>query len=174
VLDDIQIYCARMERVRHHVSIVDTVFAGRIDTGLPDLNSELIFLHFRKALEEIAFSSLSANPEKYPAARAGFATEWNARRTLGFVAKVNANFYPVPLQPPRETAPGRKSFDRVRDGFLTKEDFATLYDGGAAVLHCRNPYARRRLATAVSAIRLRRRSSYLLPIANSPRSSDAL
>ena len=60
---------------------------------------------------------------------------------LGFVEKVNPNFYPVPLQPPRETAPGRKFFDRVRDGFLTKEDFPTLYDGSAEVLHCRNPYA---------------------------------
>ena len=45
-----------------------------------DLNAELIFLHFRKALEEISFASLSANREKYSAARAGFATEWNARR----------------------------------------------------------------------------------------------
>lgn len=66
VLDDIQIYCACKERVRHHVSIVDTVFAGRIDTGLPDLNSELIFLHFRKALEKIAFSSLSAGTTADP------------------------------------------------------------------------------------------------------------
>jgi hypothetical protein len=138
---DIQIYCTCMERVRHHVSIVDTVFAARIDTGFPDLNAELMFLHLRKALEEIAFSSLSANREKYSAARAGFANEWNARRMLGFVEKVNPNFYPVPLQPPRETSPGRKFFDRVMDGFLTKEEFATLYDGSAEVLHCPNPYA---------------------------------
>jgi hypothetical protein len=51
---DIEIYCNCIERVRHHVSIADTVFAGTIDTGLRDLNAELIFLHFRKALEEIA------------------------------------------------------------------------------------------------------------------------
>lgn len=99
---DIQIYCNCMERVRRHVSIADQVFAGKIDTQNRDLNTELIFLHFRKALEEIAFASLSANREKYSAARAGFATEWNARRMLGFVGKVNPNFYPIPLKPPQE------------------------------------------------------------------------
>jgi len=138
--EDIEIYCACMERVRHHVSVADTVFAGRIDIGNADLNTELIFLHFRKALEGIAFSSISANREQYAAARAGFATEWNARRMLGFVENVNPNFYPVPLQPPRETAPGHKYFDRVKDGFLTKEDFVSLYDISAEVLHSPNPY----------------------------------
>jgi hypothetical protein len=100
-----------MERVRRHVHIADQVFAGKIDTHDRDLNAELIFLHFRKALEELAFASLAANREKYSAARAGFATEWNARRMLGFVEKVNPNFYPVPLKPPQATAPGHKFFD---------------------------------------------------------------
>src|ERR1035438_9699065 len=121
---DIEIYCSCIGRVRNHLGIADTVFAGKIDTGHHDLNAELIFLHFRKAREEIAFSSIAANREKYSAARAGFATEWNARRMLGFVEKVNPNFYPLPLKPPQETAPGQKFFDRVTEGFLTKEDFA--------------------------------------------------
>jgi hypothetical protein len=138
---DIEIYCNCIERVRHHVSVADAVFAGKIETGHRDLNAELIFLHFRKALEEIAFATLSANREKYSAARAGFATEWNARRMLGFVEKVNPNFYPIPLKPPQEIATGRKHFDRVEDAYLTKDDFVTLYDGSAEVLHCRNPYA---------------------------------
>jgi hypothetical protein len=72
--DDIQIYCNCMERVRRHVHIADQVFAGKIDTHNRDLNAELIFLHFRKALEEVAFASPSANREKYSATRAGFAT----------------------------------------------------------------------------------------------------
>jgi hypothetical protein len=138
--DDIKIYCDCMARVRHHLSVVDTVFQGRIDTGHPELNTELIFLHFRKALEGIAFASLSANREKYSAARAGFATEWNARRMLGFIENVNPHFYPVPLCPPQETSPGHKFFDRIKGGFLTREDFEALYDGGSEVLHSGNPY----------------------------------
>ena len=130
-----------MERIRNHVNIADAVISRNIDTGHRDLNIELIFLHFRKALEELAFASLSANREKYSAARSGFATEWNARRMLGFVKKVNSNFYPIVLRPPQETAPGHKFFDRISEGYLTEEDFATLYDRSAEVLHCRNPYA---------------------------------
>jgi len=137
---DIEIYCSCIARVRYHLGVSDTIFAGEINTGHKDLNAELTFLHFRKALEEIAFASLSANRDTYSVARAGFATEWNARRMLGFIEKVNPNFYPVPLKPPRETAPGQKHFDRVRGDYLTKEDFSTLYDGSAEVLHCRNPY----------------------------------
>jgi len=63
--DDIHIYCKCIERVRHHLSIADAVFAGKIDTGHHNLNAELIFMHFRKALEEIDFASLSANRKKY-------------------------------------------------------------------------------------------------------------
>src|ERR1700730_1967634 len=100
--NDIEIYCHCVERVRHHVSFADTVFAGKIESGHRDVNAELISLHLRKALEEIAFASLSANREKYSAARTGFATEWNARRMLGFVEKVNPNFYPIPLKAPQE------------------------------------------------------------------------
>lgn len=138
---DIDIYCECIARVRHHISIADTVIAGLIDTGHRELNEELIFLHLRKALEELAFASLSANREKYSAARAGFATEWNARRMLGFIEKVNPNFYPIPLKEPREIALGKKHFDRVEQGFLTKEQFVQLYDDSAELIHCRNPYA---------------------------------
>jgi len=42
---------------------------------------------------------------------------------LGFVEKVNPNFYPISLKPPQETTPGHKFFDRVSEGYLTKEDF---------------------------------------------------
>lgn len=139
--NDIEIYSGCMERVRHHLSIADTLLAGRIDTGHRDLNTELIFLHFRKALEEIAFSSLSANREKYSAARAGFATEWSAKRMLVAVEKINPNFFPVALEPPQTIGGGQRFFDRVRDGFLTQDEFVALYDGSSKILHSQNPYA---------------------------------
>jgi hypothetical protein len=139
--NDIQIYCNCMERVRHHIGLVDAVFAGGINTGHRDLNQELISLHFRKALKEVAFSSLSANRERYSAVRARFATDRSARRILETVEGVNCNFYPVPLTPPQEPEPGHKIFGRVRDGFLTKDDFVTLYGRSSNFLHSRNPYA---------------------------------
>jgi hypothetical protein len=67
--EDIQVYCNCMERIRRHINIVDRVFLREVNTGNSDLNAELIFLHFRKALEEIAFASLAAICEKYSVAR---------------------------------------------------------------------------------------------------------
>ena len=139
---DLAIYCGCMERVRQHMSVVETVRAGRIDTRHRDLNQELVFLHLRKALEEIAFSSLAANREKYSAVRAEFAKDWNAKRLLKGIAKVNPQFWPIPVTGPQEIAPGRKHFDRVKDGFLTQEELAELYDDASAMeLHLPNPYA---------------------------------
>jgi len=49
---------------------------------------------------------------------------------------VQTDFYPVPVKPTRETAPSHKFFDRVTDGFLSKGDFESLYDGSAFHPHC--------------------------------------
>jgi hypothetical protein len=142
---ELLIYCNCMERVKHHIRIIENAFSGTIlVANQPDyfmLLAELIFLHFGKALEEIAFASLSANGEKYAAARAGFATEWNARRMLGFIEKVNPHFYPLPLQEPKETARGMKQFEPTNEPFLTREDFEKLYDSAGELLYSPNPFA---------------------------------
>lgn len=50
------------------------------------------FLHFRKALEEIAFSSLCANVDQYTAAYKGVTTVWSAKRLLEGAGKANRKF----------------------------------------------------------------------------------
>ncbi len=150
---ELLIYCNCMERVKHHVSIIESARSGAVvASNHPDhsmLLAELIFLHFRKALEEIAFASLSANRERYAAARASFATEWNARRMLGFIEKVNPDFYPLPLQEPKEFAPGMKHSRRMNEPFLTREDFEKLYDSAGEILHSENPFSQRNDAIKV-------------------------
>jgi hypothetical protein len=138
-----------MERVKHHVKIIEDAFAGSIITvGHPDhitLLTEVIFLHFRKALEEIAFASVSANREKYAAARPRYATEWNGRRILGFVEKVNPDFYPIPLQPPITGTDGVKHLERMEEPFMTRYDFEKLYDAAAEILHTPNPFSEQKV-----------------------------
>jgi hypothetical protein len=55
--------------------------------------------------------------------------------------KVNPDYYPVPLDPPKEIAPGKKHFPRPTDGHMTKEEFISLYDSCSEVLHTRNPFS---------------------------------
>ncbi len=105
-----------------------------------DLIPELIFVQFRKALEEIAFASLSANREKYGEVHANFATHWNAKLMLKEIEHQNPHFYPVPLREPTGETPGLRHFEPLSDGFLRQDEFVLLYNSASEALHSRNPY----------------------------------
>ncbi len=141
MVTDIQIYCDCMARIRNRMNVVDRIMSGGISVGHQDQMAELIFVQFRKSLEEVAFATLSANREKYSAVRANFSRHWRAKDMLAVMDGVNPNFYPVPLPPPDETSPGQKHFgEPLTDGFHTKEDFILLYNSSSEALHVRNPY----------------------------------
>jgi hypothetical protein len=139
---DVQIYCNCMAEVRNRIGVVQAVLEGRATTGADAFNVELIFLQLRKALELIALGSISANKTVYSAAHKNFAKHWKAKVMLDEVEKVNPDFYPAPLDPPQEIAPGvNQCFEPPAGGFLTKDEFASLYDLCSEVVHTRNPYA---------------------------------
>jgi len=138
---DVQIYCDCMARIRHRVNVVQTIMAGGIQIGHADQTAELIFVQFRKTLEEIAFASLSANKEKYSEVHANFSRHWRAKDMLAVMDTVNPNFYPVPLPAPVESGPVLKHFgEPLTDDFVTRDDFVFLYKCSSEALHTRNPY----------------------------------
>jgi hypothetical protein len=136
---DAILYANSMSRIRERVGLIEKVFTDAIDVGSEAFRAEIIFLHFRKILEEIAFSSLVANKEKYSELNAKFAEHWKAERILETVKQINPDFYPVPLEAP--TWNGRvRHFELIGSGFLTMEDFTVLYQASSEVLHTWNPY----------------------------------
>lgn len=106
-----------------------------------DTRSELIAVQFRKILEMIAFGSLIANRESYSYVYKNYTSHWNAKEMLGNLRTINPTFYPVPLKTPITRADGTKHFDRVGKGYLTDEQFISLYKDCGAILHTKNPYA---------------------------------
>ena len=142
--EDAKKYANCMERVRGHIRTIEAVFSGKIRTGHQDLNAELIFLHFRKALEEIAFSSLCANVEKYSEVQTRYAQFWQAKNLLKEIGLMNPDFYPVPMRSATIPLPNSDMvthhFEPVDSGFLTKEEFDFLYSQSSEVLHAHNPY----------------------------------
>jgi hypothetical protein len=138
---DDEIYCNCMEELKHRIAVIDSVLIGSTSTTYPMFDSELVYLLFRKSLELIAFSSLTANKVVYSAAYENFANHWNAKRLLEYLEDVNADFYPVAVNPPQTLANGTKSFSLVTEGFLTKDEFVCLYDQCGEILHARNPFA---------------------------------
>lgn len=138
---DIQIYCNQMAEVRDRIAVVDGVLAGRISVYTEFIGTETIFLQLRKVLELIAFSTLVANRIVYAEAHKNFSEHWNAKKILQHIGKLNVDFYPMALEAPQEVSPGRKHFPRPDDGFLTQDEFVSLYNEASTVLHTNNPYA---------------------------------
>jgi hypothetical protein len=138
---DIVTYCNCMIEIRRRLSLVQAVLDASITTGHNDFDIEMVFVQLRKTLEVIAFASLTANKKEYSAAYDQFASHWNAQRMLRDLAKINPQFFPVALEPPQLMPNGVKHFPRPLDGFLTEDEFVSLYDKCAKILHARNPFS---------------------------------
>jgi hypothetical protein len=147
---DDKIYADCMAEVRQRLDTIKWTVAGcRVAQHEPFFSIELIFLQFRKVLELIAFASLTANREKYSAAHANFSSHWHAKRMLDDIHKLNPGFYPEPFEAPVTIAAGRQHFDRPTDGFLTKDEFVTLYDKCGEFMHARNPFTQKDAVTQI-------------------------
>lgn len=137
---DTMLYINCMEEARFRLKFVKDLPARNGTTGHQAIDQELVFLQLRKILELIAFASLTANREKYAAAHKKFATFWKAKAMLEDLEKLNPEFYPMPVQKPTLQPDGVKHFAAV-DGFLTKDDFISLYDLASDFLHVTNPFS---------------------------------
>jgi len=144
---DAELYCGCMEQLWQRITLVNSLFARRVTTGQDHLDAEIVFLQFRKILEHIALASLVANKDAYSKARASFANDWHAKRMLEQLTKVNPEFYPFPvtLVSTATQADGRRihRLEPLTTGFLTKDEFAELYNYCGDVLHAQNPYQTR-------------------------------
>jgi hypothetical protein len=125
-----------MELIKKRIEVV--LYFGKRQGGSLYVAStvESVYLQFRKILELIAMASLIANKELYSNEYKNFASHWNARRMLESLEHLNPDFYPKPII---EEDSGSKLVDK-EDGFLTREDFVTLYNACGAIMHTDNPY----------------------------------
>jgi SEC-C motif-containing protein len=129
-------YCGYMEWVKQRIEAIKSMGSSPIKNRLHGfIQIESIYLQFRKILELIAMGSLLNNKEEYAKARANFDSDWNARRILENLAKVNPDFYPKPI------VDVNGDFQPVQ-GALTKDDFVTVYDRCGEVLHTANPFGK--------------------------------
>lgn len=136
----VQSYCACMEDVKCRLAVVNTVTRGELSTGNPVFDYEFVSVQLRKVLEFVAFSSMIANKRIYAAAHADFSRHWRAKRLLEDLEKLHPNFYPQPIKFGHVTESGVKHFDKVKNGYLTRDDFVTLYDLCSETMHTWNPF----------------------------------
>lgn len=129
-----------MEQVKRRLRVIRTLAAGKARSGDDNADAEFACLQTRKALELVAFATLSANRERYAQVRADVATEWRAKQILARLRKMNRDFYPKPLVEAPTGRPGHRRFDNVTEGFLTEDEFVFLYDKCSEALHELNPF----------------------------------
>jgi len=130
-----------MEEIRLRTNVLNAFIEGNATAVYKATNIESTYLQFRKILELVAFGSLVANREAFSVVYTEFARFWNARRLLEDIERVNPGFYPEPIIEKLNPEPGVKTaWEKKESGFLTREDFVTLYKQCGAILHAENPY----------------------------------
>jgi hypothetical protein len=134
-------YATLMEGVKLRIALVDELTQGKGDIPLVP-RFEFLGLQVRKILELIAFGSLVANEKIYASTHADFAKEWNAKRLLAKLEKLNPGFYPIPVKQNPSDAPGiLLKHEKISSGYLTKETFVKAYQECSELVHTKNPYS---------------------------------
>jgi hypothetical protein len=134
-------YVQCMEEVKNRLVAAWSMFGNNTHTTpFRATNIEFACLQIRKILELIALASLSANKEEYSKQHANFSKHWRAKAILQAVEKVNPNFYPTPTREVGDPSGQIRDIELLTEGFLTKQEFSTVYDLCSQTLHASNPY----------------------------------
>lgn len=107
---------------------------------------EAATLQLRKALEAVAFAAIAPNKKEYVSLRSAsdknpdYRKDFNARKIIEQLEKVNPDFFPIPIEAPQEVTAGHWHFETRVDSSLTKDKFSSLYDRLGKYLHSDNPW----------------------------------
>ncbi len=141
--DDIQKYIWAMTEIKLRIEVIDNLLNGTKSTGQFPTDMECVALQFRKVLELIALSSMCANKDVYSAKRENFYKDWNGKRILDDLEKVNPDFYPQPTKQIVDEKTGRViKIEKIKEDYLTKDLYIELYDKCSEHLHSYNPYSK--------------------------------
>jgi hypothetical protein len=135
-------YKRGMEEIRLRLDYValqnnEVAAMGTVETPASRFRLETGFMHLRKVLELIAFSSVIAHKDVYVAAYKNYQKHYKAKDMLNAVEKLNPGFYPIAY----DFDASRKQFTPAPDGWLTRDEFIELYDCASDLVHVGNPYS---------------------------------
>jgi hypothetical protein len=130
-------YLKLMWELEKRLEILNSFSKKEIHTLYLQATIESEALQLRKILELIAYASLVAHKDAYIKVRKSINLDWHAKRIIKTIEELNPGFYPIPT---RGVQNG--NWKTVRSGFMTKKEFATLYDRCGGILHAKNPFSR--------------------------------
>jgi hypothetical protein len=139
---EIDRYLGLMEEIKRRSEAVHEIITKRKTTSYVATNIEFNCLQIRKILELIALANLVANKHHFEEQKAKFEKFWRAKQILTDIEKLNPDFYPKPINEVDDTNPKiKKRLEDLTSGFLTRDEFADIYDKCSALIHATNPYS---------------------------------
>jgi len=139
---DLSRYCSCLTEVRSRIDLADRIVAAAANINDQEVVAEILGIQLRKSLELVALATLAAHRESYEEAYTGIESEWNAKKIFKLIARLHPDFYPTPIRFGGLDAQGHKRFDKLTSGFLTRDQFVSIYDQLGGVLHAWNPHRR--------------------------------
>ena len=135
-------YANCMEEIKKRTEVVHGFLQREWHAKYLQTTVESICLQIRKILELIAVASLVANKAEYEKQRKNFHRDWNVRRILETLDKVNPHFYPSPSQQVISPETGKvEEVKPITSGYLSRADYEELYDACSEILHAENPFS---------------------------------
>ena len=138
----LQDYARRMQDIVRRTTAINQI--KQTATGMAWIVvTETVYLQLRHTLELIATALLTVNKQAISQLGEPGVRSWHALDILNAIAKVNAEFYPVPTKDGPRDEQGVIQIVEKKGDFLTREKFVTLYNACGEILHTRNPFARK-------------------------------
>lgn len=138
--DDIQKYIRCMEEIKLRDKVIEDHLTGKLSTGQPMIDIELICLQFRKIGEMIMLSALCAHRKEYLNVHRNIQKEWEPTKIKKTLDNVHPDFYPVPFDRILDPITKQLRNQRITEGFLSKDECISLIGWCGGILHAFNPY----------------------------------
>lgn len=140
----IGLYCTLMNEVKNRTFAVNQILDGQTTTTYKATNIEFMCLQIRKILELISMGSLVMNKDLFEEIGQKYAQYWNAKYILSDIERLNPDFYPIPIiEVPSDRNNVVNNLQNKTYGFLTRDNFVSVYDKCGMIMHASNPFGSR-------------------------------
>jgi hypothetical protein len=139
-------YCRLMIEILIRVEIVlnvvnnnpipQTLAVQRIPTSHQLITGESCYLQLRMICELIALACLTARGDIQETQQNKLKEAYQADRIINALTRLHPDFYPMPSKQSPVKINGRWEKTYLKDGFLTKQELASLYHESGGFLHC--------------------------------------
>ena len=150
--NDIQKYIRCMNEIKIRDQVIEDHLTGKRSTGQRMTDIELVCLQFRKIGELIILSALCAHKEEYRKVCKNIEKQWEAAKIRKTLDSIHPEFYPIPFERVFDPTIGMQKNERVKDGFLSKDECISLIGRCGGILHGFNPYDDKRVFAEVQKI----------------------